>query len=153
MSERAGHELRLELPAVHRSVRVARNLVHRFARLEGLDNEEADTLGLMTSELLANVVDHGGGEGAFEEPSEGRAARMELRLVLAEQTWSLAVTDEGGGDAAELARQLASAESFDVEHDRGRGLFLLKSSVDQLEVRPNARGDGITIEARRAFTR
>ncbi|HED64037.1 MAG TPA: ATP-binding protein [Planctomycetes bacterium] len=142
------HEFRLDLPAVHRSVRVARNLVHRFARLEGLGQEEADTLSLITSELLGNVVDHGGGGGAMHEGEADRDIRMELRIALSESDWVLEVTDEGGGDPAELAAQLENCEAFDLEHDRGRGLFLLKSSVDELSVLPSRSGTGITIEAR-----
>ena len=58
-------ELRLDLPAAHSAVRMARNLVRKFAT-QFMPEGEVETLELITSELLSNAVDHGGGNSAME---------------------------------------------------------------------------------------
>ncbi len=143
----ARHELSLDLPAAHRGVRVARNMVHRFARMQGASSESADEMALVASELLANAIDHGGGAAALTEDDLDGDVRVRLRFELSATSWVLSVTDQGGGDAQELRSQLDSADFFDLEHDRGRGLFLLKAAVDLLEIEPSPDGDGLTFRA------
>lgn len=143
------HELGLDLPAAHRGVRVARNVVRRFARMQGVPQAEVDYLVLVVSELLANVIDHGGGGAAMSEADLTSDVRMRLTYTVDEEGWSLAVTDQGGGDAEALQAMLAPDGMPDLEDDRGRGLFLMAQMVDALEVRENEAGDGLTIVARK----
>ena len=56
------HELRLDLPAAHSAERMARAVLRKFATAEGVAKREIETLELVASELLSNVVDQGGGE-------------------------------------------------------------------------------------------
>jgi len=145
------HELALDLPAVHRGVRVARNVVRHFARMQGVGDRESERLLLVVSELLANAIDHGGGGAAMTEEEGETTARMSLHFVIREHEWSLQVTDEGGGDPEEIRRLCESTETPDLEDDRGRGLFLLSQMVDRLDIRHNERGDGLTIQAVRRY--
>jgi len=145
------HEISLDLPAAHRGVRVARNLVQRFARMQGMPQEDADAMVLVASELLANAVDHGGGEAAMEEEDLTSDVRMRLSFVVSATAWSLSVTDQGGGDAVEVKERLDSADFFDLEDDRGRGLFLMKASVDLLDVVPGPDGKGLTFRVTKAY--
>lgn len=145
------HELSLDLPAAHRGVRVARNVVQRFARLLGMSQEDADALTLVVSELLANAIDHGGGAAAMTEDELKEDVRVRLHFELDATRWTLAVSDQGGGDAEELRGQLETADFFDLEHDRGRGLFLLKASVDELEVLESEAGDGLTFRVTKGY--
>ncbi|HEX6882049.1 MAG TPA: ATP-binding protein [Planctomycetota bacterium] len=138
------HELALDLPAAHRGVRVARNLVRHFARLEGVRDGEVEQLVLIVSELLANAVDHGQAQPAMTENDLERDARMRLELVVGAEEWRLAVTDEGGGDAARLRQALRSAQLPDLEDERGRGFYLMRQMVDTMEVDPSADGRGLT---------
>ena len=147
----ARHELALDLPAVHRGVRVARNVVRHFARMQGVGDREAEYLMLVVSELLANAIDHGGGEAALTEQERETTSRMSLRFVIREREWSLQVTDQGGGDPEEIRKLWANTETPDLEDDRGRGLFLLSQMVDRLDVCRNERGDGLTIQAVRKY--
>ena len=116
------HELSLDMPAVHREVRVARYVVRNFARMEGLKDREIEQLVLIVSELLANAIDHGGGSPAMTERDLSGDPRMRLSLVIGEREWLLAVSDEGGGDPARVLGALKSAQLPDLEDERGRGL-------------------------------
>ena len=138
------HELSLDLPAAHRGVRVARNLVRNFARLEGVRDGEIAQLVLVVSELLANAVDHGQAKPAMCEQELERDARMRLVLVIGARDWHLAVTDEGGGDAARLRQAIQSAQLPDLEDERGRGFYLMRQMVDSMEVDTSVDGRGLT---------
>lgn len=147
----ARHELRLDLPAVHRGVRVARSVLQRFARMQGMGREDTDALALVTSELLANAIDHGGGEAAMTEEDLEDDVRMRLEFEMGPDSWVLSVTDQGGGDPEEVKSQLESAACFDLEHDRGRGLFLLRASVDRFDVRASPDGAGLTFRVTKGY--
>ena len=60
-------ELVLDLPAAHSAGRMGRQLVRQFAVREGMAETDIETLEFVTSELLSNAVDHGGGNSAMEE--------------------------------------------------------------------------------------
>lgn len=143
------HELSLDMPAVHREVRVARNVVRSFARMEGLKDVEIEQLVLIVSELLANAIDHGGGSPAMTEHDLSGDPRMRLSLVIGEREWRLAVSDEGGGDPARVLGALKSAQLPDLEDERGRGLYLMRQMVDTMEVDRSADGRGLTFRITR----
>ncbi|MEX1025665.1 MAG: ATP-binding protein [Planctomycetota bacterium] len=141
----------LELPASHASVRVARNLVARFARMSGVPEGDVDSMRLVASELLANAVDHvpGVGSGGAREDAQA-SGRMGLALEIQADVWSLEVHDQGGG-AADDIRALLGQELPDFENERGRGFFLLEQMLDVLEVRTSPDGRGLTLAARKSF--
>ncbi len=141
------HELRLDLPAAHRGVRVARNVLRHFARLLGEKDQEVETLTLVVSELLANVIDHGGGRAALTEAELSSDVRMQLVIVFDASGWTLTVTDQGGGDPDEIRRLIERATEADLESERGRGLYLLRELVDEVVVTRGVGGRGVTIRA------
>ena len=127
----------VDLPAVHMSVRMGRRLVQTFARTAEIADAEIDNMMLVTSELLANAVDHGGGAGVMEVKDLPADIRMVLSMEWDGETWTLAVEDAGGGDlqAAQecLAREPGSALT-ELEAERGRGLFLINDISDELSI-------------------
>jgi len=133
-------EVNLDLPCVHRAVRIGRRVVQTFARTDGLADEPIERLMLVVSELLANAVDHGGGGGAMSEQDLEGDVRMQLRLVFEDAGWRLEVEDAGGGDEAEAAELCARSTAPDIEDERGRGLFLVRDYVTELGVRAGAAG-------------
>ena len=150
MSEN-GHrrELAFDLPAAHRTVRVARNLARRFARMEGVNERDVDSMLLVLSELLANAVDHGGGEAAMEGSANG--TRMRAVVQLDDDRWTVRVVDEGGGDPEAIRAVLESDGMPDLEDERGRGFFLMKELTDDLSVELSESGRGLTILAMRHY--
>lgn len=140
-------ELRLDLPAAHSASRMARQVVGKFAIERGLDDDEVGTLELVTSELLSNAVDHGGGGCAMEEADIEGDVRMQLWLRVVSTSWTVSVSDQGGGDPKEMEPFLDKNELPDLEDERGRGFFLLVQMVDQITVARSADGKGLEFTA------
>lgn len=145
------HELALDLPAAHRGVRVARNVVRHFARLQGMKDHDVESLTLVVSELLANAIDHGGGNAALTEDDLDTEVRVKLRLVLNQAQWSLDVTDQGGGNPDDVQRIIDGNEFPDLDDDRGRGLYLTRQMVDEMIVSMSNDGDGLTFSAAKKY--
>lgn len=138
--------IELELPAAHAYASVGRRVVSRLIEERGLPERQQEVIALTASELLSNAVDHGGGDAAMEAAET--SARMELCFELGDRGWSLAVSDAGEGHAAQLTELLEGDPFAALEDERGRGLMLLRDLVDQLEVRDNPAGTGLTVIAR-----
>lgn len=149
----APRRMELALPAAHRTVRMARNLVRRFARMDGLPPAEVDNLMLVATELLDNAVDHGGGNAAQDESEVPAGVRMGLELELSADGWTMSISDQGGGDPAELEALVNPEGLPDLEDERGRGFFLLSTMVDEMQVAPSADGKGITVRAHKRLER
>ena len=141
------HQLRLDLPAAHSAGRMARQVVRQFALREGLHEDEVGTLELVTSELLSNAVDHGGGNSAMEETDLTRDVRMTLLLGVNSTGWELRVADQGGGDPSDLSPYLDSDAIPDFEDERGRGFYLLVNMVDEIKVDVSPDGRGLEVFA------
>ncbi|QDU66303.1 ATP-binding protein [Engelhardtia mirabilis] len=173
-------ELVLELPATHGAVRQARAVVRSFARTDGVASDEVDRIALVLTELLGNAVDHGGGGAAMTTGDLDGDVRMRFRLELEAQGWILEVSDDGLGGvtphpkaapaaefdpasllemseeevAAALEAKLHQAEEHlvpDVEDERGRGFFLVREMVDELEVVEREDAPGRTVRVARLY--
>lgn len=144
------HELRLDLPAAHSAQRIARSLVRLFARNEGVESGEIERIEFIASELLANAVDHGGGERAMEEEDRPGDVRMSLMLFIRPDGWELEVGDQGGGTLDEVQALIHPETVPDLEDERGRGFFLLRGMVDGLTVAKSEDGRGLVFRAVRS---
>ncbi|MEM7519001.1 MAG: ATP-binding protein [Planctomycetota bacterium] len=150
--EEEGDALRLDLPAAHSAGRMARQVVRRFAEVRGIVDRELSNLELITSELLGNAVDHGGGNSAMEEDQVPPRVRMYLDLQLESRSWRLSVSDQGGAKPEDLQYLLDPPGGIpDLEDERGRGFFLLLDMVDSLEVEASADGKGVAFIAKRTL--
>lgn len=147
------HELRLDLPAAHSAQRMARSVVRRFAKSEGVSEEEIEKIEFITSELLSNAIDHGGGERAMEEADRPGDVRMSLLLRITPEGWELEVGDQGGGDLDEVSAMLSPQNTPDLEDERGRGFFLLSGMLDSLTVAKSEDGLGLVFRAVRGHGR
>lgn len=145
--------LALELPCVHRAVRIGRRVAESFARTDGMADEAIEKLMLVVSELLANAVDHGGGKAAMTEADLDADVRMTMRLVLEDGGWRLEIEDQGGGDQVEAHGLIESANVMDLEDERGRGLFLVREMVEDFDVRVGERGLVFFAAAKTALVR
>lgn len=148
---RAGrpHALDLDLPAAHSAVRMARSVLRRFAKLEGAPEREIETMEFIASELLANAVDHGGGNRAMEE-QEANGVRMSLAVRVAPNGWEIHVGDQGGGDPRSVEQFLSTHEP-DLEDERGRGFFLMAQMVQELRVQRTRDERGLLFVAVRRY--
>lgn len=144
------HALELDLPAAHNAVRMARVVLRRFARLQGAPQREIETMEFVASELLANAVDHGGGNRAMEEREAG-SARMSLAVYVQSGGWEIRVGDQGGGDPGEMAPFLRRDEVPDLENDRGRGFYLMAQMLQDMQVTRTSDGRGLLFVAVRRY--
>ena len=135
------------LPAAHSAVRMARHVARKFARDAGVRGDSLETMVLVVSELLANAVDHGGGNAALEEADLATPVTMHLVLEASSQGWTAQVSDQGGGDPDELRTHMVPGEIPDLDDERGRGFFLMLAMVDELTVDRSVDGKGLTIKA------
>jgi anti-sigma regulatory factor (Ser/Thr protein kinase) len=108
--------LSLQLPRDHVSIAVLRHLVRVLLSEVGVVDEDRGDVELAVSEAATNVVDHSGGEDAYE-------VAITVGPVLAE----LRVVDLGRGfDHANLSLEGA------LDDERGRGLLLMNALVDNV---------------------
>lgn len=146
------HDLWLDLPAAHSAARMARQILRQFVRSEGLPEPEIDTIEFVAGELLCNAVDHGGGGSAMEEDELEDDVRMTLAFDLTTARWDLRVGDQGGAEPEELDQLLEPVDGFpDLENERGRGFFLIKTMVDELVVVKSRDGRGLEFRTSRAY--
>ncbi|MBM3977036.1 MAG: ATP-binding protein [Planctomycetes bacterium] len=142
-------DLRLRLPSTHDAVRLARSMLRHFARLQGLHDREVERLMLVSSELLANAVDHGGGGAALDDSQLLHGASMGLHLLFIGHGWRLEVSDQGGGDPEAMRRRLLPKDAPDELDERGRGMFLIAELVDHVEVHRTSDNRGLVVSVAR----
>ena len=117
------------VPAVRRLLRCALSLLH-------VDRQDGADLEIALTEACANVVKHAEGADKFE-----------VLLDVADDGCAIEVVDQGAGfDAA-----AASAAAPGPEHDRGRGLFLIRALSDNVRMDSSPRR-GSLIHFEKRFT-
>jgi anti-sigma regulatory factor (Ser/Thr protein kinase) len=145
------HEIELDIPAAHSAERLARAVLSQFARGEGVEGAEIDTLEFVASEMLSNAVDHGGGGAAMEESDLPGPVRILLTLRIEAGGWELRVADQGGGEPEDVAGLIDDCELPDLDDERGRGFFLLRQMLSGLRVEKSADKKGLTFVASRRY--
>jgi anti-sigma regulatory factor (Ser/Thr protein kinase) len=108
--------LSLQLPRDHISIALLRHLVRVLLAEVGVVDEDRGDVELAVGEAAANVVDHAGGEDAYE-----------VAITLGPELAELRVVDLGRGfDHATLSLEGA------LDDERGRGLLLMNALVDNV---------------------
>ena len=118
-------ELNLELPADARSLSRVRRVVRRWLRSHGASEDEIAEMTLAVSEACANAVEH-----AYPPIP----ARFRLRASTRDSEVTVVVSDRGKWRTPR-------------EQGRGRGLTIIRASMDDLDV--NTAGSGTEILMRR----
>ena len=130
-----GAHLRLEFVAAHAVGRRARRELRECGSQRGMTDRALETLEFVAGELIDNAIDHGGGEGAREVSDAQEGAQVDTHLHVAADRWVLTVADSGGELDLELQNSMReSVGALDPLGERGRGLFLLTTMVDDMNV-------------------
>lgn len=121
----------IELPSTERDVAEAVRRFSAFVNRLQIDSATEFSLQVAFHEALSNAVEHGN----KADPSKCVVAEC----IASDSMLRIQVTDEGDGFNPQVAAELAS----DPFRDRGRGLFLIRSLMD--EVTYNERGNAISM--------
>ena len=143
--EEDGSHLRLEFVAAHAVGRRARTELREFGSQRGMTDRALETLEFVAGELIDNAIDHGGGGGAREVSDAQEGAQVDTHLHVAPDHWVLTVADSGGELDRELQDRMGESDgsAFDPLGERGRGLFLLTTMVDAINVCAREGGRGV----------
>jgi len=137
MRER-GEMVELILPATSRYLQVARLTVSGVASRAGLSIDDIEAIKLAVGEACTNAVEHAYASAAGTERGE---ARIRICCGVQGKEFVVEVTDEGAGfdfDAVDLDRDVPPPP------ESGLGFFLIRSSVDRLDV-DSAPGGGTKV--------
>lgn len=128
MSDRGpSWRFRLEIPADLNAVGAARRVINAFLEEHGLKARDLREIGLAVTEAINNAIEN----GALTQD-----ASIEVELRLSQKSLWLAVRGPSDKEGmAELRRALSKVGIEEMEGERGRGLFLLKSMMDQIGVK------------------
>ena len=104
-----------------------RTFVAAQARAAGLDRHRALDLVVATSELAANSIDHGGGQGVLSAWMQNGSLVCEIR------------------DAGRFQDPLAGRWVPDADRARGRGLWLVNHLCDLVQIRSDENGSAVRL--------
>jgi serine/threonine-protein kinase RsbW len=104
-------------------------------RGHGVDESLIADIAISVSELVNNAIVHGN-KASREKP-------VTVQVAFAKGTVTITVRDEGRGFAAEEIRDPLAEENLLKEV--GRGIFIVRSLMDTVDIKPSAHGTEIRI--------
>ena len=127
--------LALTLDSTLRSVELADRMVRRFCGKAGCSEQQQSEISLAVRESVANAVLHGNGCDA--------AKKVLLVVEVRDSRLAISVRDEGKGfDPATLPDP---CDPLNLLRDRGRGVFLVNASMDEVTMRLGSSGMEVTM--------
>lgn len=141
-SPKNGRVFRIEMPCDLTYVKSIRRFLVSVLRLGGVPEEDRDLLGLAFTEMCNNSIEHGCALELREDTG------IQVKLDLKTDRVELSVRDPGRGDSSftDLERALGNAEAPpEAGNERGMGLFLVRSVMDEVVVTDE--GDGTVLKA------
>ncbi len=138
-----GHIVRLDVPSAFDMVDVVQVVSDAFTRVAGLDDDAVHWVGLAIRESVVNAMRHGNGND--------RRKRVHVEFKVLEEAapcvW-IRVRDEGPGfDPSTLPDPLAPENLL---KSSGRGIFLIRSFMDELTLQRAAEGGMEMVMVKRA---
>jgi serine/threonine-protein kinase RsbW len=111
-------------------VRSVRRTVSFLAAAWGFDEDACNNIALALSEAINNAREHGSEEGS----------RIEITCVLGTGNVKLVVEDFGDTDKSGLRKAFDSRDPPSKDSVRGRGIYLIRSLMDGVEVKRKEKG-------------
>jgi serine/threonine-protein kinase RsbW len=115
--------VRLNLPREVDSVPAVRRLLRCALSVLGVDRQTGQDLEIALTEACGNVVKH----------AEG-AEKFEVHLDVAGDHCAIDVVDNGAGFEPPAPAAPGAGDTPDPEHERGRGLFLIRALSDSVRM-------------------
>ena len=125
-SPNASGQVTLSFSANMRFVRPIRHFIGSLCALADYDEEETESISLVTTEILNNSIEHG---------ANGPQDEIDVTLLVTRSRFRFEVVDPGRGGKDFASTALSRASHMpDLDEPRGRGLFLVRSYMDELRV-------------------
>jgi serine/threonine-protein kinase RsbW len=135
----ATKRIEVTLETMLESVDLAEDITLRVSEAVGFDEDNCHKIGMAVREGVINAYQYG------NEMKRGK--KIVLTFALEPEQLVIRVLDQGRGfDLAEVADPLAEENLLKTS---GRGLFLMRAFMDQLEVRHGREGGAELIMAKR----
>ena len=138
-NERAGEVIELEIPARAEFVALARLVVSALASSDStLADERIDDLKLAVSEACTNAIE--------AHDAAGSSERVLVRCKAGADHLEVCVEDRGHGfDPAELPDHPPVTDPDRLKFERGLGIPLIRSLVDEVEFSSSTAGTAVRI--------
>ena len=106
-----------------RSVRSTRKAINAFARGWGFSDQACGEIELCFSEALQNAMEHG---------SSGSSGNVLVFCAVDDKTIRIVIEDPGAeeGDLKMLESAFAANKTPRTDHERGRGIYLIRRMMD-----------------------
>jgi serine/threonine-protein kinase RsbW len=122
--------IEVTLETVLDSVDLAESIVMRVAEAAGFDEEDLHKIGMSVREGVINAYNYGN--------QQDRGRKLFLKVELEEKRMVIRIIDQGDGfDMGEVPDPLAEEN---LMRTSGRGLFLMKSFMDEFTVQRGPTG-------------
>jgi serine/threonine-protein kinase RsbW len=129
----------LTLPSTLTSVDVVEAKAEEFAKRAGFDEDTASQIAMISREAAANAVLHGN--------KSDPAKHVRMGLTLTPEQLAISLADEGKGfDPSAVPDPLSPAGLL---RPSGRGIFLMRAIMDEVNFRALSPGTEITLIKRR----
>lgn len=125
--------LQLTFPAQPQIIHQIRNRFEEFIRPSGLSTEDVEAIKVALSEACSNAVCHG-------SPG-GRNDHIRLRCQVEMDCLTIEVSDDGGG----FAPANFDLPNSDEWKPSGRGLFLMRALMDDVQFTATAEGTRVRL--------
>jgi len=129
----------LELHSALGSADTVEQTAEALAQQAGFDEDAVSQIALVCREAAVNAIVHGN----RQDP----ALKVTVQFDLAEDTLSIRITDQGSGfDPDMIANPLAEENLLRTS---GRGVFLMRAIMDEVQFRQLGQGTEVTLKKRR----
>jgi serine/threonine-protein kinase RsbW len=113
----------LSVPSMADQIQVVEEQAEHLARMARFSDEERDNIAIAITEMVANAIFHGNKADSCK--------KVHVRFTLNEHDFIISIRDEGPGfDPAQVADPL---QPENLLKDRGRGIFIVRTLMDQVE--------------------
>jgi len=135
----ATQRIEISLETLLESVQLAEDICLRIAEAAGYDEDDRFKIGMSVREGVINAVNYGNGQQ--------REKKVHLTFELGPEKMEIHILDQGTGfNLAEVPDPLADENLL---RSSGRGIFLMRSFMDEFEVRRGANGGAEVVMAKR----
>jgi serine/threonine-protein kinase RsbW len=129
-----GHTVRLELPSIFEMIDLAEAVSDSLARVVGFDEEAQHWVSVAVRESVVNAIKHGN----HFNPAKMVLLEFTTRPAAHPTELAIVVKDEGEGfNPEDLPDPLAPENLL---RDSGRGIFFMRSFMDDVQIRRGNRG-------------